>query len=472
MILRYTALFALALLCCFTKIQASVIEVPSQSSTIREAVDQCLPGDTILISPGIYTENILVNRPVTIGSLYLTTGDTAYAGQTIVDGGGESVFSLSGYEGESTRIAGLTIRNGDDGIMAAAPMDLERCIITACEDGIDYETGGAGTCRYNLFHHNTDDAIDLDGTLGTLLIEFNMIRDNEDDGIEIRLHRHQGEPTFCLIAGNVIRGNGEDGIQFIDYADTSHRVYRLERNLIHDNAMAGIGCMDEGDTREDYRAAPIPEPIHLFNNTISGHVYGLTGGANLLAVNNLFLASSESGIKGLTGQSILSHSLFHQNQRDLEDTGIPHRELLFKNPLLDPQFIPDPGSPCIDRGTPILMVNGDTLLNIPEEDFTGTAPDIGALESGYTASRRPTPPEAELAALPNPFGDFLTVRQSGSLPLENFCLRIWNRNGILMAEKSPDQFPFRFDTSEIPAGLYLMEIQGKKVHKSLKIIKL
>jgi hypothetical protein len=50
---------------------------------------------------------------------------------------------------------------------------------------------------------------------------------------------------------------------------------------------AGIGMMDDGITRKDYRGAPIPEPIYLLNNTISGCQYGITGGATLLVLYNI-----------------------------------------------------------------------------------------------------------------------------------------------------------------------------------------
>jgi len=155
------------------------------------------------------------------------------------------------------------------------------------------------------------DAINLtNAPLLHLVIEDNIIDDNDDDGIEIRLHSYSGETARCRISGNRITRNGEDGIQFIDYPDTSSRSYLVEGNLICNNAMAGIGLMDNGVTREDYRGAPVPEPIVLVNNTILGHRYGLTGGAGINSVNNIIVGSEFSGIRNLTGKAVLSHCLF------------------------------------------------------------------------------------------------------------------------------------------------------------------
>ena len=45
---------------------AATINVPGQQATINAAIAAALPGDTILVAPGIYTENVLVNKSVTL----------------------------------------------------------------------------------------------------------------------------------------------------------------------------------------------------------------------------------------------------------------------------------------------------------------------------------------------------------------------------------------------------------------------
>ena len=83
----------------------------------------------------------------------------------------------------------------------------------------------------------------------------------------------------------------------IDYPDLSDRFLLIERNLIQGNAMAGLGLMDNGDTSEDYRAASIPERIHVYNNTFVDNDHALTGGDNLIALNNLFVNSTTLATK-------------------------------------------------------------------------------------------------------------------------------------------------------------------------------
>lgn len=48
-------------------------------------------GDTVLVQPGTYIENINLSwRNIVVGSLTLTTGDKSYVSQTIIDGGSPS----------------------------------------------------------------------------------------------------------------------------------------------------------------------------------------------------------------------------------------------------------------------------------------------------------------------------------------------------------------------------------------------
>lgn len=82
-------------------------------ATIQHALDLCAPGDTILVYPGTYVENIRLNkRGIVLGSLFLTTGDPSYINGTIIDGGaGGSVISISNGD-TATTIKGFTLTNG------------------------------------------------------------------------------------------------------------------------------------------------------------------------------------------------------------------------------------------------------------------------------------------------------------------------------------------------------------------------
>ena len=124
--------FLLNLLTTFRPVLAGTITVPGDYSTIQEAINAAANGDTILISPGIYYENLIFseNKVVTLASLFLTTGDHQYIESTIIDDqvlvngqpqnpivpGPDPVIRVEPTASVGTTIQGLTIRNGTDGI--------------------------------------------------------------------------------------------------------------------------------------------------------------------------------------------------------------------------------------------------------------------------------------------------------------------------------------------------------------------
>ena len=93
---------------------AVLLHVPIEYTTIQSAIDAASDGDTVLIRPEIYYENIdFDGKNITVASYLITTGNEAFVYTTIIDGNNSGpVVTFEGGEDSTAVLCGLTIRNG------------------------------------------------------------------------------------------------------------------------------------------------------------------------------------------------------------------------------------------------------------------------------------------------------------------------------------------------------------------------
>jgi hypothetical protein len=372
------------------KLPADCVRVPEDAATIQTAIDLAKDGGTVLVAPGVYHESLtLSGKSVHLASWFLVTQDPRDVLRTVLDGSlpdpdiedditpmVDQVILIGPMAGPQTTVLGLTIRDGDDGIACHAQARILHNRFVNNVDGIDFENGG-GLCQFNEFVANDDDGVDYDDASHGVVAN-NVMRDNDDDGMEIRLHPHKGERLVIVVRDNVISGNGENGIQVIDYPELSDRAITIERNIIANNAMAGIGCMADANTREDYQGASIPEPITILNNTIVGNQYGITGGASATVANNIVAGNQHAGLKNIAGKSELSRNLLWANGEAAIGCNLSEGSIIEADPELDAEYRPAATSACIDAGT--VRIELTEAEPIGPARFIGRAPDLGAIE--------------------------------------------------------------------------------------------
>ncbi|MBT5270264.1 MAG: T9SS type A sorting domain-containing protein, partial [Candidatus Marinimicrobia bacterium] len=86
----------------------------SPFATIQFGIDASLSGDTVLVQPGTYLENInYTGKNILLGSLLLTTDDSTYIQQTVIDAGeAPNAVEFSSNEDSTAVLLGFTILNG------------------------------------------------------------------------------------------------------------------------------------------------------------------------------------------------------------------------------------------------------------------------------------------------------------------------------------------------------------------------
>jgi hypothetical protein len=361
-------------------VDASVtLRVPQDHPTIQAAIDAASAGDTIVVARGTYNENVTIGKSVSIVAESFDPGDPR-SNTTILDGGGETVITIRSGVAPSPSLTGLVIRNGEDGIFTRSPMIVDHSYLTDNVDSLQYVGGSGGVSSANVFEASIDDAIDINHPIRDFAIEDNEILQSRGDGIEIRLHDDPIADTVEIaIRGNRIVQNHSDGIQLIDYFEDTDRIFVIERNLIRDSGQAGIGLMDNGQSNEDFRAASIRERIHVFHNTFVGNDHGISGGDNLIALNNIF-QGHVLALKDVDGDSIASYNLFWDNATDFQGSSVDPATTLFVDPLLDGDDHLGRGSPAIDAGVARFEWRGEVVLDQAPSSYLGAAPDLGWLE--------------------------------------------------------------------------------------------
>ena len=148
----------LAGLCVPTAARAATIRVPADAATIQQAIDAAAAGDTVLVAPGTYVENIQFR-----GKLITVESEEGPA-VTIIDGNrAGSVVTFAGTENRTAVLRGFTIRNGTNsfsggGVLVrnASPSIIGNWIVNngACSGAGVYSSFGSPLIQGNTISRN------------------------------------------------------------------------------------------------------------------------------------------------------------------------------------------------------------------------------------------------------------------------------------------------------------------------------
>jgi hypothetical protein len=246
-------------------LQATTIHVPGDSTTIQSGINGADHGDTVLVAPGTYVENIDF-----LGKAILVLGDKG-PDSTIIDGNQMgSVVSFITEEDNNSIIEGFTITNGT-GTYVDIYWDY-------CGGGI-YCDGSSPTIQYNRITGNSanNGGGIVSGFASASVIRFNTIYENS-----------------AVPQPSHIGGGGGIAVAFDSYPEISN-------NDIYDNlsgvAGGGMAC--------GFYSNPV-----VRNNTIHNNVANVYGGGiqiydhtTGIFENNVIMENTSLGENGAGGIS-------------------------------------------------------------------------------------------------------------------------------------------------------------------------
>ncbi|HVN92702.1 MAG TPA: Ig-like domain repeat protein [Terracidiphilus sp.] len=248
---------------------AQTIQVgPGQPyTTIQAGIDAAVNGDTVLVAPGTYHENINFNGKA------ITVTSSVGAATTIIDGGGTpglAVVAFQSSENRSSVLSGFTIRNGGPNtfnspagggiyVFEASPTILNNIITANGCNGIDVTDGAA------LIQGNTISATTLEAGAYCW------------DGVALALEGNQSNTAMPnSVIGNTIENNTAQ------YADSGAAIFIWvsNGNIIVGNIIRN-NVSSQGAVQMFNSESIIFSQNLVYGNSISGTIVGYDGAGGL-----------------------------------------------------------------------------------------------------------------------------------------------------------------------------------------------
>jgi len=319
--------FILIALMLTGSIQATIVNIPADYPTIQQGIGAAGPGDTVLVYPGSYIEEInFIGKSITVASLYLTTQDTSYISQTIIDG--DSTFivvTFDGNEDSTSVLCGFTITNGlgyyvfpgnfgYGGITCSgASPKLDNLVVTGNYMGGVYCTNGSDPTLTDVTISGNE-GNGMGCSVSSPDISEVIVSDNQGHGIYCS---PGSNPTLTdvLITGNITNGYG-GGMYIFDCSPVLENV-TITNNTAQKGGGLSMGNFDPSPTFKNVTiaynsafscgggiyfwgtASPVFDPVdrcNIYLNTAPiGNDLRIESGPNQMIVVDTFTVMNPTG---------------------------------------------------------------------------------------------------------------------------------------------------------------------------------
>jgi parallel beta-helix repeat protein len=249
---------------------AHTIYVPGDYETIQEAIDAASNGDTIIVAAGLYEENVVIDKSLTLkGAQAGVDARNRSGAETIIepdDGRGIDIVTAAN---RIIEIDGLTVQNTRTGIAAPNAVGMYDInditvknvrVLNCDKGGITMAYASIATVEY-CYVEGTEFGINA-GSLQPLEPTVANFRHNEVVTAEFGI---TGYLKDSIIEGNLVRDFATGGVGI------SGQFLNTE---ITDNTVTGYS-KGAALTFEEHYGRDLSENVHVESNTFTGNEYGI-----------------------------------------------------------------------------------------------------------------------------------------------------------------------------------------------------
>ena len=444
---------------------ANIIRVPADQPGIQKGIDSAIDGDTVVVYPGTYYENIIFKgKKIVVTSRFYESGDLNFVLSTVIDGSkpynadSASCVRIVNREDSTTILQGFTITGGK-----GTKWVDEHGAGKYCEGGGILIALSSPVIRYNLIINN--EAVNTKGVTSA-------------GGGGIRAG--DGNPK---ILNNVITTNkGRYGTGVV----LNYTGAIVKNNIITNNSGG-----------QDYGGGALwmnhdgSKPKIIENNTIAGNktvaVYVWQGASilrNCILWADSSVSSAQIGAHSGSGPTVTYSNV--QGGR----TGAGN--INFNPQFADSSFHLSSASPCIDNGDSSAIYNDIEDLSAPgkvrKPSLGGFRNDIGAYggpgaaelpffsqQTGIIQHLNEDPPKFRLEqSYPNPFNPVTNI-SFGISTRSYVSLKIYDLTGkeivkIISEELPEGNYSVQWNAKSFPSGIYFYCLKAGNYSLTKKLI--